>query len=456
MKKINIFCLIAALLVVITSCDDFLETDPQNDLSSSTYYTTDEEIETAVLAIYDAMQAYDDDNDWEQREFALTEIRSDNSKTSNSEGAFAEFQDLDVSTSNTYLDVYWNVQYNVNMEANTVLQYIDNVTDEDLKDQFTGEAYFARALSHFNLVRAFGDIPIIDYLVGADDSYTVEQATADEVYDFIVGDLTEAVNLLPTRSEVGEGRATEGAARTLLAKVYLEMGEYSLAKEQCEAVIALGDYDLMDDYYDVFYDELNEEIIFAIQYLANSSDDSQDFSYEFTYVGAYSGLNYPTDDFMAVVDTADERYDVLFTTNIYGEYECAKYVSEDGDLAGNDKIVLRYADVLLMYVEAVLAGGESTSNALAVEYFNDVRERAGLETVSAVTKDDLLLERRIEFGFENQRFYDLIRFGEAEETLTAFGLTEEAGFTFDDTDLLLPIPQEEINNNDNLEQNPGY
>lgn len=456
MKKNIIFYLIAALLVSFTSCDDFLDLDPQNDLSSSTYYTTDEEIETAVLSIYDAMQAYDDDNDLEQREFVISETRSDNSKTSNSEGDFADFQDLDVSASNTYVDMYWNVQYNVNMEANTVLAYIDNVTDEDLKDQFTGEVYFARALSHFNLVRAYGNIPIIDYVVGADNSYIVTQSTEDEVYDFIVEDLTNAVDLLPTRSEVGEGRATEGAARTLLAKVYLEMGEYASAQAQCEAVIALGDYALMDSYSDVFYSELNDEIIFGIQYLANDSDDSQDFSYEFTYVGTYGGLNYPTDDFIAAVDIADERYDVLFTTNIYDEYECAKYLSDDGDLAGNDKIVLRYADVLLMYVEAVMSGGESTSNATAVSYFNEIRDRAAVETLSTVTKDDLLLERRIEFGFENQRFYDLVRFGEAEEVLTAFGLTDEAGFTFDDTDLLLPLPQEEINNNDNLEQNDGY
>lgn len=125
-------------------------------------------------------------------------------------------------------------------------------------------------------------------------------------------------------------------------------------------------------------------------------------------------------------------------------------------MAGNDWVVLRYADVLLMHVEAILAGGNETTDSSALSSFQLVRDRAGLTTpVTIVTKDDLLLERRVELAFENQRFFDLVRFGRAESVLSAFSAANGLGYST--SDLLLPIPQREINLSKGLmSQNPGY
>ena len=128
----------------------------------------------------------------------------------------------------------------------------------------------------------------------------------------------------------------------------------------------------------------------------------------------------------------------------------------DARLAGNDWIVLRYADVLLMHVEAIMAGGQETSVQAALDSFQQVRNRAGLtDSVTNISKDELLAERRVELAFENQRLYDLIRFGKAVEILSAFAADNGSNFTT--TDLLLPIPQGEIGlSNGLLSQNAGY
>ena len=130
--------------------------------------------------------------------------------------------------------------------------------------------------------------------------------------------------------------------------------------------------------------------------------------------------------------------------------------SQNPELAGNDWIVLRYADVLLMHVEAIMAGSNQTSATAALSSFQKVRDRAGLtDAVTEITVDDLLLERRIELAFENHRLFDLIRLGRAQSVLSAY--SDLNGFGFSSTDLLLPIPQNEVNlSNGVMSQNPGY
>jgi hypothetical protein len=162
---------------------------------------------------------------------------------------------------------------------------------------------------------------------------------------------------------------------------------------------------------------------------------------------------------MSVVDTADQRVSTLFYyETAISSWECGKYRSNSSNASysGNDWIVLRYADVLLMQVEAIMAGGASTSDAAAVTAFNAIRTRAGMPNVTTVTKDELLKERRIEFAFEDQRLYDLIRFGEADAVMSAFSAKGEPTFAYSSTDLLLPIPQRERNLNPDMAQNPGY
>jgi len=453
MKKQIIITILFLSIIGLNSCEDFLNLSPISEMATSSYYKNDNQVEEGVIDIYDGMQAY------VQIEWPLAEMRSDNSHTraQRSEGEWQEFETMNVQTINATVSTYWAENYNVIFRANTVLANIENVSNATLKLQFEGEAKFARALSHFNLVRAFGDIPIIDKVINYNDAEYFPRDPQNEVYSFIESDLMTAIDNLPPRTGIAEGRATKGAAQAILAKVYLTIKEYSKAKALLDQVISSGDYNMLTNFHDVFYSELNKEIIFAVQFLPNDTKDSQKFSYQFTN----SGLNYPTDDLMNAVDSLDLRRPTLFFWNPAAgaepDWENGKYQPATlSQNQGNDWIVLRYADVLLMHAEAILAGAESTTDASALESFNAIRTRAGLSTVSTLTKDLLLKERRIELCFENQRLYDLIRFGVAETVMAAFSLTPEPGFEFRPTALLLPIPQREIDLYKGLAQNPGY
>ncbi|MFK7755489.1 MAG: RagB/SusD family nutrient uptake outer membrane protein [Flavobacteriales bacterium] len=453
MKKIFIYIAVTA---VICSCKkDVLELDPISEIGSSEFYSNTQEVELATLAIYDGLQAVP------LREFALTEMRSDNTKTKSSEGDWAQFEQFTVQPTNQVVASYWAANYNVIFRCNRVLENLDAVTNSSLRAQFEGEAKFSRALSHFNLVRAYGDIPLVDRVLGITDTEYFDRDPAAAVLDFITQDLVDASSLLPGRTAMDFGRATSGAAQALLAKVYLTTGNYSGAETLCASLIGGTEYELEADYSDVFYSEGNNEIIFAIPYLNDNLLESQDFSFEMTLGGVVSGLNYLTDDFKSNMDPSDSiRQEVL--QNPLNQNEVGKYLttSLNARLCGNDWIVLRLADVYLMHTEAIMAGMEATQNLEAISSYNAVRERVSLTLIELdgngeVTLDMLLKERRYELAFENHRMYDLIRTGQALSVLDAFATSE--GYIFTSTDLLLPLPLAEINvSNGQLVQNPGY
>jgi hypothetical protein len=452
MKNHKILITLFAGLLVLSSCEKSLDLAPISEIGSNNFYLNTEQVETGVYAIYDGMQTMI------QTEYALTEMRSDNSKTRTSEGEGAQFESMNVDPANSTVALYWSNNYNVIFRANTVLTHLDVVTNAAKKTQFEGEAKFARAWCHFNLVRAFGDVPLINQIVGKNDKEFFVRTPKAEVYASIISDLKDAVTMLPARAATPEGRATKGAANAMLGKVYLTMHDYAAAKTALDAV-GTTEYSLLPAFNDVFYKEQNKETIFAVQFIKDVTTDSELFSIDFTSKGRATGLNFATNDLMSVVDAADKRKSTLFyLETAINRWECGKYLSNSVNLSlsGNDWIVLRYADVLLMQVEAIMAGGTSTSDPAAVAAFNAIRTRAGMPTVSAVSKDDLILERRIELAFENQRLYDLIRFGVADQVMGTFATKGEPIFTYSSTDLLLPIPQRERNLNPDMAQNPGY
>lgn len=440
---------------MLFSCQDKLDLNPLSAIGDNGFYNTADEIEGAVIAIYDGLQAVP------MREFGLTEMRSDNSRSKSFEGDWAQFESFQVKPTNVAVGDYWVSNYNVIFRANRVLEHLDVVTTQSLKDQFEGEAKFTRALAHFNLVRAYGDVPLIDKVIIQADADYFDRDPVATVLAFIESDLTEAAALLPSKSSMAFGRATSGAAEALLAKVKLTSGDYAGAEPLLNKLVADSQYALEDEYADVFYAEQGSEIIFAIPYLPDNTNESQDFSFEMTAGGLRSGLNYATNDLIAFMDPLDtERAAVLFNPLV--PVECGKFLtaSSDARLCGNDWIVLRLADVLLMHAEAIMAGGNDTKDLDAIGSYNKVRARVGLSTLAVdgsatLTKQMLMDERRVELAFENHRFYDLIRFGKANEVLSA--LAAAGGFSFSPTDLLLPIPQNEINVSQGLlKQNPGY
>ncbi len=469
MKNINISIVLA--LFLFTSCgEDYLSPAPTAAVSAGGYYKTEAEVEAGVINMYDGIQGINststNDNHGVQVEFYLTEMRSDNTRTKNGEGEPAQFDNFSVEANNGIVDDYYRSFYNVIFRANTVLENIGAA--ESKAAQFEGEAKFVRAYAYFNLVRLFGDVPLVAGLIAPLDTDTqFTRVGTSEVYSLIVSDLETAVANL---DNTYKNRASKAAAQGLLAKVHLTLGNYSEARNLCEAVVGSG-FSLEPNFKDVFFSEGNNEVIFAIGFNGDDTRDSQNYSAEWlNAVGRTAGVNYVTAEAVAALDAAggnrtaySYRQDAIQSE----QNQVVKYIpngdsslgidatSTDPTLAGNDWIVLRYADVLLMHAEAIMGGSPNTTDPAALSSFNAVRERAGLTGVADITKEALLNERRVELAFENHRLFDLIRFGMAQSVLSEFAANN--GYSFAATDLLLPIPTREIGlSNGLLSQNPGY
>lgn len=477
MKKIYIIYILTIGLTFSSCGDDFLSPDPTSAVSATSYYTTEAQLETGVINMYDGIQGVNiladtdvNKNHSVQFEYYVTEMRSDNTKTKSSEGEAAQFESYTIEPTNGIITDYYRSCYDIIFRANTVLENL-GVASPEVASKFEGEAKFVRAYAYFNLVRLYGDVPLVDRVIApleTDIQYT--RVSTSEIYNLIVSDLTTAASSLDDSYKT---RASKSGAQALLAKVYLTLGNYGEARTLCESVMGAG-FSLEPNFKDVFYAEGNNETIFSIGYIGDDNKDSQNFSTEWlNAVGRTSGVNYVTDEAVAFLDenggnrTAySYRQDALQTQH----NQVVKYLpngdaslgidptSSNPSRAGNDWIVLRYADVLLMHVEAIMGAGSgvNTTDGAAIQSFNLVRERAGMpDAVGEITKEELLNERRAELAFENHRFFDLIRFGSALNVLTEFSANN--GYGFSGTDLLLPIPQREINlSNGLMTQNPGY
>ena len=477
MIKLKYIVSLFVVALLLSSCgDDFLEPIPTSAVSGASYFTTDAQLKTAVVNMYDGIQGVNSLaittsglNHSIQVEFYLTEMRSDNTRTKSSEGEAAQFENYTIRSTNGIVNDYYRSFYNIIFRANTVLENL-GVASAATATLYEAEAKFVRAYAHFNLVRLFGDIPMVDRIVKVSETDVQYNRVAQStVYDFIISDLQTAINGL---NNTHVNRASKAAAQALLAKVYLTRGSnYTEAQALCETVMA-GSFSLEPNFKNIFYDETNDEVIFSIGYQSDNVNDSQSFSAEWlNAVGRSSGVNYVTDEARAILDEkggSRTQFSYRQDAEQPSQYQVVKYlpngdadlgipaVSNDPTAAGNNWIILRYADVLLMHVEAIMAGGSSTSVQAALNSFQQVRDRAGIAgAVTSISKQELLDERRVELAFENHRFFDLVRFGVAQDVLSAFSGAN--GYGFSGSDLLLPIPQREINlSNGLLSQNPGY
>ncbi|MEM7485508.1 MAG: RagB/SusD family nutrient uptake outer membrane protein [Bacteroidota bacterium] len=528
--KIIVVCF--SLIALFASCEEELDLSNPTALSLEELLQTDDGFLLLANGVLDAYQKVP------ANEFLLTELRSDNVRANTENGNFPLIASYNVDVNNGDVATYYSNNMATIKHANTV---IDNRFLAPESQQFTvGEAYFMRALCHFNLVRAYQNVPFIDKVldINEDEALDYPQLPEAEVYDRIIEDFRTSIAFL-NGGEQNRYRPTEGAAICMAAKAYLSQPQpnYAEAELLLASVVennAAFNYDLLfverddaenfvfnpdplDPGVDVLTDaeynanlsilygnvfgnefsggfseseivldgswsnnpglEINDEIIFSIAYDLFSSDnyvtsdsglddqvetDSESHSFAMTLQGPSNGVNIATLDFLEVM--TPELQPVRFPASIQVlSYNPSVITNDtfndkfptDGEIGDNDWIVLRYADVLLLYAEAILAGGESTTDPRAVAAFNQVRARAGLEEVANLTKDALLKERRVEFVYENQRLYDLIRFGEADNILQQF--SDENSLFYTSERKYLPFPQREIDNLPNFyEQNPGY
>ena len=332
-----------------------------------------------------------------------------------------------------------------------------------LGERIKGEALFIRSLVYYNLAVTFGNIPLQLEEVTS-PNVEINQVSADVIYNGqIAVDLEEAEGLLPASySGSGAGRATSGAAATLLGLVHLTNGNDGQAETALRRVVSSQEYELVPDYTDIWgaSNENNIESIFEIQYKSGGQGTGSGFteyySPDLSISGGVGGGNVPqapTDDLITSYDQpADTRLETI-GTDLDGDpylnkFDATQAIAFDSDV---NFIVFRYADVLLLLAEAI---GEGTE---AYDLIDEVRSRSGLTTPSATLtgsfEEILLNERRREFVGENKRWPDLLRFGVAQQVMADY-LSDE-GFSPSDIRLLYPIPQRELDAApDQLTQNP--
>lgn len=456
------------------------------------------------------MGAYGSMHDVLYYEWAMTELRSDNTRmrinnSSSSETKLIEQLDQNtVLSAHAWVDRYWTAAYHTIECANEVLAGVGVVDDPQLRAQYEGEARFLRALNYFNLVRLWGPVFKVTRKLTPAESRVMQRTSSDEIYDLIEEDLTAIVDgaMLPERYAATDmGRATLVAAKALLAKVYMTCSapgeaKYATAKQLLADVIAAAGNpqsgSQLVPYEEVFSirNEMNSEIIFAVRYTAGNKGLGSPFGGLFgplnnggnVIIGSPKHYNYPSDDLVSVYkkNPDDRRIAVSFAERYWNEttekWVIARYVTKflspvvteyDGE---NDWPVIRLGDVLLLYAEA-LAESAGTPTPEAVQYLNLTRERAGIPTYTAADfgsmtqfRTALREERRLELAFENQRFYDLKRWGIATRTINEFLLEKESTFysaygyvkAIDDWQTALPIPLSVININPDVAQNVGY
>ncbi len=453
MKKLKALLFFIAALLTMWSCEDFTDLAPYSERNVDSFYKTSNDFEVALNGAYAGLAGGEM---YGRNYMLLHEMRTDN--TSNDAGSTGLSESLERITLFTEIttasELYstWSGAYATIAMTNTILDRLEPVSfaDADLKERIEGEALFIRALAYYNLAVTFGNIAYQFEEVTSPD-ITINQVTADVIYDKIAEDLGMAVSLLPDSYDANNiGRVTSGAAGTLLGLVQLTNGNNTEAEAALRTVMTKG-YDLVPVYGDLWgvSNENNIESIFEVQYKSGGTGTGGSFteyySDDLRLTGGIGDGNVPQaieDNALTIFDLDDERYDGTFGTTIELDEYISKYDGTQSLVFDSDNnfVVFRYADVLLMLAEAIGEGTEANG------LIDQVRGRAGLtvlfEDLPGIFEDKLLLERRREFIAENKRWPDLLRFGKAKEVMANFHTL--LGYTEDDIRLLYWIPQGEL------------
>lgn len=469
MKNILIVLLLGAL--VLSSCSEsFLELDPVSELNAGNFFRNESDFERATIGIYDAYSGAI------VPLLVMKNTRSDDAfhQLENTFSSSIFIDQFEMLSDDPTVKGFWDAAYFTIQQANIVLTRIEGIDlSEDTKNKFMGEALFMRSLAYYELTLALGDVPFpLSEITSPNESFQFERESKDLILDQIKNDLTTAIDLLPSKGGIAAGRATNDAARTLLGKVHLTLNEFSEAENVLSQITSAT---LLPSYESVFAgdNENNEESIFEYQFLVEQDPGgllaallprARSLELFGNDVADGGGQALPTTSLLDSYEEGDLRRYQAFDTLTFSDGEFLTWSAKGtngpalGFGSGDNRIIFRYADVLLMRAEALSQRGTVNSTE-AIELVNQVRRRAyGLDIntpapsvdISNLDANSLLLERRRELALEDQRWPDLIRFGEA---INAMALE---GYTISEDKLLFPIPQVEIDTNPRLTQNSGY
>lgn len=513
-KYIAAFVLLA---FTVTSCsEEILDKSLYGISTSENFYSNEIEMTQAMTECYYQIKGVPYMN-LQTAHFFIGDISTDDTyKGGGSEADFNEglqIQNFTNTADNAMIKAQWSSAYKIINSCNIVIEKAPQATgDKELLERFVKEAKFLRAWSYYKLVTSFGRVPIILEALSP-DNIIVPQSTPEQVFEQIYKDLNDATSL-PARSEYSDadmGRATSGAAWALMARAYLFQKNFLQAENALGKVVTSGEYSLNEEFGWNFENEHKNgpESVFEVQFQEltghfGTGNQLVQFFQSRSTEGGY-GFHLPTQDLWDEYDVDDPRltytfvrigdrfkgdnYDQDNAAAISGYHNRKIYVKRDELLTYNNNVsknwvVIRYADVLLMYAEALNENGKSAE---ALTYLNAVRERARNSspmdpkrekqdyippadpntTLPDITTTDreslreiIWKERRMELALEGHRRNDLIRQDRFGTVMRAFGVTYDTdkGRLFDDErDNLLPIPLEEIILSQRvIEQNPGF
>lgn len=505
MKRIFFIICLWVVGCSVVSCN--MDQYPYSEIADSDYVTDDASVENLVIGAYNGLHSV------LYYEWAVTELRSDNARmratgsTSQDTKLIEQLDQATIGTAHEWVANYWEACYSTINRANSVLRNLDVVSDLELRAQFRGEAQFLRAMLYFNLVRLYGPVFIVTKKTGADEARHMQRSSVDDVYALIESDLETIVeeSLLPVRqSDARTGRATLSAAKALLAKVY--MTHYAVGEEKymaaktllSEVLVAVGDPQSSGDlepYAKIFAkdNEMNKEIIFSVRYLSGNVGLGSPFTTLFgpmnnansVVMGSPKHYNFPSDNLLSAYNAnaegskVDLRKAVVlaegYTNATTGQWKDERFMVKylDPDMATeydaeNDWPVLRVGDVALLYAEIINETDGPTAEAL--KYLNLIRSRAGIREYASAElasryqfREAVRHERRLELAFENQRWFDLLRWGTAVATFNEYLASEifYTGYSYTvnpivEWQTLLPVPISVININPDVAQNVGY
>ncbi len=505
--KINRHILIALLVIGwLSSCsEDFIDVANKETLTDSSFWQTEDHALQALTATYGALQGADGSK-WTffEEMYVAMAYRGDDVINNTAETYGRTLASFSNTTEDSGPNNIWQASYAGISRANQIVEQVPNMEalSQETKDVIVAEAKFLRAYYYFWLVTGFENVPLVTSFEVELENLFPDQAAPSEIWAQIEKDLTEAEsNLLMEHPAEWKGRATQGAAKALLGKVYLFQEKWPQAESKLAEVVAM-DYALLDNYADNFNgnSENGPESIFEVQFSgdrANGNDERQVFNYEIA-PAAFGGweLFFPSQwlvdemktDIDANGDPSERVYESIFFDDpksemysidaaakvaydeIAGELTHPKYFkkysfnTDEEFYNGTNITLIRFADVLLMYAEALNENGKTPESIIEV---NKVRARSNAVPLESMGQGELRdrirqherpVELAMEFGI---RWFDLYRWqrgGTATESIKT--TLEEHGKPFSgnflDKHIVFPIPLQEMNVNDKLQQNPGW
>ncbi len=475
MKRLNkyrILIILVPLALMFSQCEkDFLDTLPLSSISTESYYKTAADAENTLVGCYSELAG----QVWNMS--VILQVTSDNNYAGGDNPENFRFDNMIRMAPGEYCTNAWIGFYVTINKCNNILKFVPEIDDPNLdadnrRATIQGEATFLRAFAYFNLVRLWGDVPLTITPTESLDPAIINlsRSPVADVYAQIVSDLEYSISVLQTAGSVQAGRVTKGAAQALLAQVYATMDppDWNKVKSNCDAVINSGDYELVAD-YDFLFDGdhyNNSESIFEYQY---QKPNAASWAYQLWASPSRSGdswrkFNTPSEDLIQAFEAEDDS--IRLNSSIYyediGEYWTDpdygtivpfmnKWRHPSGWSSEDDFYVIRLAETILLRAEAE---NELGNQSAALADLQTIRDRVSLPAKSLTgqqaVRDALLLERRLELAFEFYRWFDLLRYDIAISTMKALGM----GYQVQNSDVLFPIPQDDMDRNPNLTQNP--